>query len=461
MIDRLRTLLMACLLFFSLQVFSGELSPGYSSAYRYFPELADALDEDSDGLLSYDELIKGYHAPYLNKELYQTIRLYLVNFESWQNPVTASLSRNSIELAELSGRVAKYHHEQDNTFWDAWLAQHSEQLYVYPYRRLFPHGLTSITPDNLLQKRFPDCTLIASLASIASSETGKRLIFNYFYTIDEQTFGILFQGITTGILIQFREIEHHPYFAKTRDGGLWLAMLEAAYAQQSKRFINRRRHDYKAQYKYHLYSELKGVYETDAFPILMGSHNNLINPQSLTQERLKERLNSFIDNEKVATVSINPSYSARLGLRPFSGIKTKHAYSLIGYDKEKDIVYIRDPQGKSAAVENIITIIRHKQHLSIRDNAIFEVMTNKRGRSGYGVSYTMTEPQINYLLNQANLGVIDMDKKITSIGKPKSTSERSPANTGIIEMSVEQFISTFNLMQMSQDGPYQCLNNNN
>ncbi|WP_448218208.1 hypothetical protein [Endozoicomonas sp. 2B-B] len=461
--DRLPTLLMASLLFFSVQVFSGQFAPGYSSAYRYFPELAGALDKDSDGLLSYDELIEGYHAPYLHKDLYQTIRLYLVNFESWQNPVTASLSRKSIELAELSGQVAKYHHEQDNTFWDTWLAKPKQKAFADVYRRLFPHGLTSITPDNLLQNDFPDCVLIATLASIASSETGKRLIFNYFYPINEQTFSILFEGISESIQIEFREFKHHSYFAKTRDGGIWLAVLEAAYAGLSKSFINKNRHNDRAQSKYQQYSELDGIKESDAFHTLMGSHSNLINPQSVTQGRLKELLNSFVDNEKAATVAISPCNSAPLGLKPFAKIENDHSYSLIGYVKEKDVVYIRDPFGKSAAVVNLITIIPHNQHLSEGDSVIFEAMVNDPNHPDYGVAHIMTESGVNNLLNRLDQRIIHMEKETININveRFRPASERSPANTGIIEMSVEQLISTFNTMHISQDGPYQCPINNN
>ncbi|WOG28993.1 hypothetical protein [Endozoicomonas sp. 8E] len=460
MIDRLPTLLMASLLFFSVQVFSGQFAPCYSSAYRYFPQLAGALDKDSDGLLSYDELIEGYHAPYLNKDLYQTIRLYLVNFESWQNPVTASLNRKSIERAELSGRIARYHHEQDNTFWDVWLEKPKQKAFADVYRRLFPHGLTSITPDNLLQKNFPDCVLIATLASIGSFETGKRFIFNYFYPINEQTFSILFEGISEGVQIEFREVEHHSYFAKTRDGGIWLAVLEAAYAHLSKRFINKNRHNDRAQSKYHQYSELDTIRESDAFHTLMGSHSNLINLQSLTQGRLKELLNTFVDNEKAATVAINPSYSAPFGLRAFAKIVNNHSYSLIGYVREKDVVYIRDPYGRSAAVENLITIIPHNQHLSRGDSIIFEAMMKDPSHSDYGVAY-ITESRVNNLLNQVDQRIIHMEKDTINIERFKPASERSPANTGIIEMSVEQLISTFNIMHISQDGPYQCPKNYN
>ncbi|WP_422138853.1 hypothetical protein [Endozoicomonas sp. ALC020] len=428
----------------------------HSSAYRYFPELAGALDKDSDGLLSYDELIEGYHAPYLHKDLYQTIRLYLVNFESWQNPVTASLSRKSIELAELSGQVAKYHHEQDNTFWDTWLAKPKQKAFADVYRRLFPHGLTSITPDNLLQKDFPDCVLIATLASLASCETGKRLIFNYFYPIDEQALSILFEGISEGAQIEFREVEHHSYFAKTRDGGIWLAVLEAAYAHLSKRFINKNRHNDRAQSRYHQYSELDTIRESDAFHILMGSHSNLINLQSVTQGRLKELLNTFVDNEKAATIAIIPSYSAPLGLKPFAKIINNHAYSLIGYVREKEVVYIRDPHGYSAAVENLITIIRHNQHLSIGDNVIFEAMMNYPSHPDYGVAYILTESEVNNFLKLNDPKTIKMEKDIINIERLRSWSEKSPANTGIIEMSIDQLISTFNIMHISQDGPYQC-----
>ncbi|WP_252176573.1 hypothetical protein [Endozoicomonas sp. 4G] len=477
---RLRILLVTILIFFPAQAFSREFSPGYATAYRHFPELVTALDKNFDGLLSYDELIDGYHAPYLNKELYQTIRLYLVNFESWQNPVTVSLSRDSIELAELSGQVAKYHHEQDNTFWDAWLAKPERQPYADAYRRLFPHGLTSITPDNLVQRYFPDCVLIASLASIASFETGKRLIFNYFYkTADKEIFSIVFRGSDTNILTRFREVEHHK-FAKTRDGGVWLAMLEAAYNHLPKSFIKKYRQNDWSRFDYRKYSELDEVDENQAFTVLMGSNSNYINPQFQSQEQLKEQLNAFVDNEKVVIVAATPSVSTFLKLRPFAEIRSRHAYSLIGYDKEKDIVYIRDPQGQSDATVNIYTINRHIQTLSSGNSEIFEVINSHPWNPEYKLAYGLTEsrlnyflnqtvalmmdnglmePQLNYFLNQtAALMMDNIAKGIipSNIPLSMSTSERSPARTGIIKMTVEQFIDTFNMMFISQCGPYQC-----
>ncbi|WOG28995.1 hypothetical protein [Endozoicomonas sp. 8E] len=462
--DHLRTLLLTSLLFFTAQVFSGEFSPGYPSAYRYFPELAGALDKDSDGLLSHDELIEGYHAPYLNKDLYQTIRLYLVNFEPWQNPVTALLSRDSIELAELSGQVAKYHYEQDNGFWDTWLARPERQPFNNAYRQLFPHGLTSITPDNLLQKYFPDCVLIASLASIASSETGKRLIFNYFHTTtDERTFDIVFPGIDDGTLIQFREVERYSHFAETRDGGVWLAMLEAAYAESSKSFVKKYGQDDWTRFDYRKYSKLDGVDQVQAIDVLMGSYSDFINPQLQSQEQLKELLNSFVDNEKVAIFSVDPSLSTLLELRPFARIKSYHAYSLISYDQEKDIVYIRDPHGCSAMLTNFYTINQHIQPLSSGNSEIFEVIKSHPRDPDYKLAYGLTEPELNQFLNQTAPQALDIiaKGKIPYISEPISTSERSPARTGIIAMTVEQFIDTFNTLFISQCGPYQCPTDNN
>ncbi|WOG28998.1 hypothetical protein [Endozoicomonas sp. 8E] len=468
--DRLRALLLTILIFFPVQAFAGEFSPNYPSAYRQFPELATALDKDSDGLLSYDELIDGYHAPYLNKDLYQTIRLYLVNFESWQNPFTVSLNRESIELAELSGQVAKYHHEQDNTFWDAWLAKPERQPFADAYRRLFPHGLTSITPDSLLQMHFPDCVLIASLASIASSETGKRRIFNYFYAFDEQRFGIFFPGLPSGKVIQFSEVERYSHFAKTRDEGMWLAMLEAAYAHLSKIFLNKNQHNDRARFQYHQYSELYGVPEGHALSILTSSYIDYIYPQLKTHEQIRELLNSLVNDEKAATVSVTvtskPEILNHLGLRPFSRIKSKHAYSLIGYDKEKDVVYVRDPHGWSAAAVNIYTINRHIQTLYSGNSEIFEVIKNLPRDPEYKLAYGLTEPRLYHVLNQtlpkAMMDIIIAKGIIPSdISLPIFTSERSPARTGIIAMTVEQFIDTFNALFISQCGPYQRPTKNN
>ncbi|WP_422137366.1 hypothetical protein [Endozoicomonas sp. ALC020] len=458
--DRLHPLLLTSLLFFSVQVFGGVFSPGYPSAYRYFPELAGALDKDFDGLLSYDELIEGYHAPYLNKDLYQTIRLYLVNFESWQNPVTASLSRESIELAELSGRVAKYHHEQDNTFWEAWLAKPERQPFADGYRRLFPQGLTSITPDNLLQGYFPDCVLIATLASIVSSETGKRLAFNYFYPFDEQTFEIVFPGIAKREVIQFREVERYSHFAETRDGGIWLAMLEAAYAHLSKKYYNVRGRNDRARFEYHQYSELVQVQPPLANEALMNSPSGHINPQFESQDLLKMLLNSFVDDEKAAIFFITSVLSAPLKLRPFEGIGPRHAYSLIGYDKEKEIVYIRDPHGRSDAVESLLTINRHIQPASSENKVIYEYMASNPSSPDYGFALGLTESLITVILNQtfpkalaAGQGVIPLN-----IARSKPTAERSPARTGIIEITIQQVIDTFNFMYVSRCGPYQCPN---
>ncbi len=460
--DLLRILLVTILIFFPAQAFSGEFSPGYPTAYRHFPELVTALDKNLDGLLSYDELIDGYHAPYLNKELYQTIRLYLVNFESWQNPVTVSLSRDSIELAELSGQAAKYHHEQDNTFWDAWLAKPERQPFADAYRRLFPHGLTSITPDNLLQRYFPDCVLIALLTSIASSETGKRLIFNYFYkTADEEVFSIAFRGSNTSIPVRFREVEHYK-FAITRDGGIWLAMLEAAYNNLPKSFIKKYQQDDWTRFDYRKYSKLDGVDHVQAIDVLMGSYTDYINPQLQSQEQLKEQLNSFVDNEKIAFLGVDPAVSNLLKLRPFARIVSYHAYSLIGYDKEKDIVYIRDPNGYSATLTNLYTINQHIQPISSGNSEIFEVIKSHPWDPHYKLAYGLTEPELNHFLNQTAPQAVDIIDKstISDISVPLHISERSPARTGIIEMTLEQFADTFNNMFISQCGPYQCPNNN-
>ncbi|WP_448218206.1 hypothetical protein [Endozoicomonas sp. 2B-B] len=466
--DRLRALLLTILIYFPVQVFAGEFSPGYSTAYRHFPELVNAIDKNFDGLLSYDELIDGYHARYLNKDLYQTIRLYLVNFESWQNPVTVSLSRESIELAELSGQVAKYHHEQDNTFWDAWLAKPERQPFADAYRRLFPHGLTSITPDNLLQKHFPDCVLIASLASIASSETGKRLIFNYFYIVDEQRFAIVFPGLPRGKVVQFSEVERYSHFAKTRDEGMWLAMVEAAYAYLSKLFLNKNRQNERARFQYHQYSELFGVPEGHALGILTSSYIDYIYPQLKSNEQIRELLNSLVNDEKAATVSVTvtskPEILNHLGLRPFSRIESKHAYSLIGYDKEKDVVYVRDPHGRSAAVTNLYTINRHIQPHSSGNSEVFEVIKSLPWDPEYKLAYGLTEPRLFHFLNQTVPQWMDIIAEgiiPSDISLSISTSERSPIRTGIIEMTVEQFVDTFKTMFITQCGPYQCPTNNN
>ncbi|MET4694795.1 hypothetical protein [Endozoicomonas lisbonensis] len=481
------TLLLGILCVFAVHAESGELTPGYATANRYYGELAATIDTNNDERLSYQELIEGYHAPHLNQTLYQVVRLYLVNFEALQDPVTATLNQASIELAELSGHALSYHHEQDNAFWEAWLAAPEREPFATTYRLIFPQGLTSITPDNILQRRFPDCTLIATLASMANSETGKRRIFNYFKYSDKSSVSVLFPGLPNDrAYIHFSEVEGKSDFATSRDGGKWVAILEAAYAHLSKYHFNHNGNDPESWW-YHQYSELVGIKPQDAFKMLAGSSSVNYNPQFESEERLKSALRSFVREGKAAVLGIAYRYSDPISFEAFKDVSRYHAYSVIGYDEQEGVVYIRDPRGESSALKSAFSIIKHQDEALPQGGTVFEFMEhfdygrgdNKAfgfstvGAKRFAASFANVTagypfrfadvtgyPYYPFVRVRSAFQVVMESKNQVAVAAKRKHfedfGESAPIKTGVHKMTIKELALTFNELYISQCGLNYC-----
>ncbi|MCW7551876.1 hypothetical protein NX722_04310 [Endozoicomonas gorgoniicola] len=444
-----------------------DFRPDFATAYRHYEAIESRFDTDGDNQLSYEELIEAFHAPHLTKSQYQAIRLYLVNFDTLQTTGTARLSQNSLIQANFSGQQLLYNHEKDRRFWINWLDHPDRSAYAEIYFAMFPYGLTSITPDNLLQNNYPDCVLIATLASIANSETGKRLILQYFQGGDLDGVYVAFPGVPEqSFYIQAYDIVTNKKLAKSRGIGLWPGALESAFAVLPKNRKFKYGDDQLAQIKYGKFAKLHSVDPDLAFAVLTGASTEVDNIQTQTEDHLAQQLKKIINEDRIAFLGMEPRYS-HFSTGLMNEVIPRHAYSIIGYDEAQQQVLLRNPHGHSDIIQRSYSIMPHRTNTSGKPLFVYEYLFHdipKHLRKSFLFTEEqarwMASPASNFTSNLKSVFQSAIDEKrgthaVHFIRVP-SNSETSQDRTGIFRMSLEEVIHSFNLLTYTACGLSYC-----
>ncbi|MCW7552801.1 C2 family cysteine protease [Endozoicomonas gorgoniicola] len=445
-----------------------DFRPDFATAYRHYEAIESRFDTDGDNQLSYEELIEAFHAPHLTKSQYQAVRLYLVNFDTLQTTGTARLSQNSLIQANFSGQQLLYNHEKDWLFWSDWLSHPDRSAHAIIYYLMFPYGLTSITPDNILQKNYPDCVLIAALASIANSETGKRLILQYFQGGDSGGVYVAFPGVPEqSFYIRLYDIVANENLAESRDRGLWPGVLESAFAVLPKNRKFKYNNGPLTQIKYGKFAKLHGVDPSLAFAVLTGASTEIDNIQLQTEDHLAQQLNKIIKEDRIAFLTMESTYSHfRTGL--MSKIIPYHAYSIIGYNEAQRQVLLRNPHGNSSIIQQSFSVLPHKTNTSGKPQFVYEFLfhsfpkhlrksflfTEEQARSYASPASNITSNLIKSIFQSA----IDNKRGIDGAYfiRAPSNSETSQELTGIVRMSLEEAIHSFNHLTYTACGLSYC-----
>ncbi|MBF2055541.1 MAG: hypothetical protein IGS03_18985 [Candidatus Sericytochromatia bacterium] len=212
-------------------------------------------------------------------------------------------------------------------------------------RELFPKGLESIRPDHIEQGELGDCYFLAAVASLADTPSGKRQIFNMIQPHSDGRFTVTFPGKEPVTFHGPTDSELGLYSTSGRDG-LWLAVLEKAYAIQrnDNAWLIQRSNPYDKIGNGDTLSE--GIRAATG----KSTRNDILKATPLRTLRLNLRI--ALQQQRVVTAAVMNQ------LNPFSdndrtanGLPRGHAYSILDYDAASDQITVRNPWGSTEVVD--------------------------------------------------------------------------------------------------------------
>ncbi len=208
---------------------------------------------------------------------------------------------------------------------------------------LFANGKASIRPDHITQGELGDCYFLAAVASLANTERGKTAIFDMIKPLEGNRFEVTFPGQSPVTVDAPTHSERSLYSSSGKDG-IWLAVLEKAYAHQQNdsAWIIKHSNPYdKIGNGALLDAGIRAVSgkfsDTDILPLTRMS-------------TLRLKLQQAVAGEKSATAGIlNELWGDK---RTDNGLPVGHAYSILDYNAATDEVTVRNPWGSTELVDD-------------------------------------------------------------------------------------------------------------
>ena len=223
---------------------------------------------------------------------------------------------------------------------------------------LFPHGMDSITPKNVIQGRFGDCQAIAAISSLAGIRSGGEIIMSYFSNENEQHVTVTLPGSSQPFDVTIADIENNKSYARTLDGGLWLAVLEKAIALYNRAFYYGRKFTYynaDDEFAHIIHGTilddsyyLKGISGRLVMKLLTNSDAYRTPISKLSLNNLDKKLTIYTAYRKIVTASIPCKDDGRDITEVFPSC---HAYSILWYDPGEKLVTLRNPYGKRRVLD--------------------------------------------------------------------------------------------------------------
>lgn len=205
---------------------------------------------------------------------------------------------------------------------------------------VFPNGVESVRIDNIDQGALGDCYFLAAV--VGAVDRDPQAVKDMITINDDGTYDVKFPGADEAVTVNKDDI--NPAYAEAGPDGLWLAILERAYAQ----YDNENSVIYENDDPY---DSIEGGRTHTGINIMTGHDTDgdvlSVTTLSTTREKLmaalppgeKGRLVSVGTRNNIPWVE-NSKYD--------NGIVHGHAYAVIAFDPETDMVTIRNPHGNNS-----------------------------------------------------------------------------------------------------------------
>lgn len=284
-------------------------------------------------------------------------------------------------------------HEDEFNLANIGLFHQLQHTYDSRVDRLFPHGVDSVKPDAVIQGQICDCKFLATVVCLASTPAGREQIHSMIRDDNGDEYTVSFPGADGTIKLKQPNRQELYYSARTSNengfyrfgNGTWLPVLEKAYGtyrnthQSIDRLIIRTIKHAILECRFDPSSELPsfgaayGAADNEACRILTG-HEAVVVPtvsweigDSGVGQFGERKVRSWfsrnvvkkeiIAKQESLLMQISNSGKVVLGitgglvdLSKF-GLRSHHAYAILAYDRERQIITVRDPLGASVLRE--------------------------------------------------------------------------------------------------------------
>ncbi len=192
-----------------------------------------------------------------------------------------------------------------------------------------------ISPEHIHQGSGGSCVLLATAAGLSQGE-----LSSMFEQTDQGNYRVAFADGR-------EETVHEPtlaerlYHSQGADHERWPALLELAFAQRS--YSDRRSHDDQTGNSFR--SGINGVDPTEAMRALTGRSASQYSLDERTLDQARELLSQAMTSDgPVVCGSRMQPLGGRISPEELNnGIANSHAYTVLGYDAETDLVSLQNP----------------------------------------------------------------------------------------------------------------------
>lgn len=185
-------------------------------------------------------------------------------------------------------------------------------------RELFPKGIESIRPDHIEQGEIGDCYFLAAVASLANTPAGKKQIQNMIKDHSNGSYTVTFPGKSPVTIQAPTEMELSLYSNAGQDG-LWLSVLEKAYAEVTNRNALLQRSN--------PYDKIgNGAFLSVGVAAVSGQPTDTDVLLITSLDTLRNKLKSALAQQRVVTAGINKSLNPWNEGKTANGLPMAHAY---------------------------------------------------------------------------------------------------------------------------------------
>ncbi|MFN8578677.1 MAG: C2 family cysteine protease [Candidatus Sericytochromatia bacterium] len=200
--------------------------------------------------------------------------------------------------------------------------------------RIFPNGVKGINPSDIQQNQIGDCYFLSSLASLAKQRP--QDIIKMIKDNGDGTCNVKFPGRSGAIKVKIPtddEINKSSGAGKGDNGSIWVAILEKAYIQD---------HTFGKKQV-----ELSGMNIRKGISDVTGNSTDIDTITRFSIDSIKDKIENKISQGKIIVASTFGYGDAS------KNISSKHVYSVLGYDRNTDLITVRNPWGASGEPNGI------------------------------------------------------------------------------------------------------------